>query len=123
MKINTIAVIGAGAVGTFYGGKLARAGYSIQFQSGFMFAAKTKKMQIKSVWGDFDFPIQVFPDVKLMKKADFILLTAKTCNPANDLIQYSNLIKKILKPNSIILVLQNGINMEEKLGKVFPKKI
>ena len=120
-QINNIAIIGAGAVGTFYGGKLTRAGLTVQFQSGFMFAAKTKKIQIKSVWGDFDFPIQVFRDVKLMKKADFILLTAKTCNPANDLIQYSNLIKKILKPNSIILVLQNGINMEEKLGKVFPK--
>ena len=120
MRINQVAVIGAGAVGTFYGGKLVQAGYKVQFQSKFLSNAKVNTMRIKSVWGDFNFPIQVFPDVKLMKKADFILLTAKTCNPTKDLLQYSNLIKKIRKPNSIILVLQNGINMEEKLGEVFP---
>lgn len=120
MRINQVAVIGAGAVGTFYGGKLVQAGYKVQFQSKFLSNAKLNTMHIKSVWGDFDFPIQVFPDVKLMKKADCILLTAKTCNPTEDLLQYSNLIKKIRKPNSIILVLQNGINMEEKLGEVFP---
>lgn len=120
-QINNIAVIGAGAVGTFYGGILAKAGFAVQFQSKYMFSSKTKNMQIKSLWGDFDFPIQVFSDVSSMDKADLIIISAKTCKPALDLIQYSKLIKKIRKPNSIILVLQNGLNMEEKLGKVFPK--
>jgi 2-dehydropantoate 2-reductase len=120
-QIKTIAIIGAGAVGTFYGGKLAKAGFNVQFQSKFMFASKTKAMHVKSVWGDFDFPIQVYSDINSMDKADFIIISAKSCNPQRDLIQYSTLIKKIRKQNSIILVLQNGINMEEKLGKVFPK--
>ncbi len=119
-KINSIAVIGAGAVGTFYGGKLVKAGFTVQFQSRFMFTSKTKKMHVKSACGNFEFPIQVYPDVNLMDKADLIIVSAKTCNPQEDLTHYSNLIRKIRKQGSIILVLQNGINMEEKLGKVFP---
>ena len=69
-EIKTIAVIGAGAVGTFYGGKLVKAGFAVQFQSKSMSFAKTKTMHIKSVWGDFDFSIQVYADVSSMDKAD-----------------------------------------------------
>lgn len=120
-KINNIAVIGAGAVGTFYGGKLAYAGFPVQFQSKFLYSSKTKTMHVKSIWGDFHFPIQAFSDTNSMQKADLIIISAKTYNPDEDIVQYSKLLKKILKNNTIILVLQNGINMEEKLGKVFPK--
>ncbi|HMV45699.1 MAG TPA: 2-dehydropantoate 2-reductase [Leptospiraceae bacterium] len=120
-EIKNIAVIGAGAVGCFYGGKLQKALYQVQFQSNYLFKAKTKKLLVKSVWGNFDLPLEIFPDTENMKIADLILITAKSCDPKNDCLHYSKLIRNILGPKTIILVLQNGINMEERLQKVFPK--
>lgn len=119
--IQNIAVIGAGAVGCFYGGKLVQKGFNLQFQSNYLFKANSKKMNIKSVWGNFDFLISTHADTSSMQKADLIIISAKCCNPEEDVIHYSKLIQNILRQNTIILVLQNGINIEEKLSKLFPK--
>ncbi len=106
MNIKTISVIGAGSVGGFYGAMLQKAGYNVQFFSNYL---KSGLLTIKSVWGDFQINISVYNDTKQMELSDLIIITTKVYAD----IPYLSLLEPILKPNSIVLFLQNGINQEE----------
>ena len=111
-----IAVIGAGAVGMFYGAKLAQNRYHVEFQSrssaGLL---KRKRIKIKSIWGNFSLKLKVFESTSEMKYADIIILSTKNL-PG---IDYEALISPVLKKNSIIVCLQNGIGKEEQLSEYF----
>lgn len=106
MDIKTISIIGAGAVGGFYGAKLQHSGYKVQFFSNFLQAGV---LNIKSIWGDFQINISVYKNTKDMEPSDLIIITTKVL-PS---IPYLSLVEPIVKADSIILFLQNGINQEE----------
>ncbi len=118
-QIQQIAVIGAGAVGTFYGAKLFQAGYQVQLQSSYASTMKNRPIDIRSIWGDFSVTIPVFPRSEEMDAADLIVISTKALSN----VDYHSLVQPLLKPKSVILVLQNGINQEEILAAQFPKQI
>jgi 2-dehydropantoate 2-reductase len=107
MDIRSIAIIGAGAVGGFYGAKLQNAGYQVEYFSKFL---NSGRLKIKSIWGDFEVSIKVFDDTKKMQIPDLIIVSTKLL-PDIPMIE---IIQPLLKENSLILFLQNGINQEEK---------
>ena len=113
-----IAVIGAGAIGSFYGAKLAKAGYDVEFltRSGAK-KLKNNAVNIKSIWGNFKIKLNAFSDTKFMSKADLIIISTKVLPSIN----YKKIIAPIVKKDSIILCIQNGMNVEEKLSRIFPK--
>jgi 2-dehydropantoate 2-reductase len=113
--MKDIAVIGAGAVGGFYGAKLQNAGYNLEYYSKYL----KSPLKIQSIWGDFEVNVKVFSNPSKMKKADLILICNKVIHPFKDSNFIFELIQPILKKESILLFLQNGINMEE----IFSKKI
>ncbi|MCB1176716.1 MAG: 2-dehydropantoate 2-reductase, partial [Leptospiraceae bacterium] len=80
-----------------------------------------KKMKIKSIWGNFSIPSDIHEDTSTMERADLIIISSKITKPEEDVKKYNLMIKKIIKKDSSILVLQNGINIEEYLSKFFPK--
>jgi 2-dehydropantoate 2-reductase len=114
-----IAVIGAGAVGGYYGARLAQHGFSVHLLSRTDGGAIGKSgMRIGSRDGDFSLsPEQIHghQDSASMPPADLILVTLKTT--AND--QFEKLIRPILKKDSIILTLQNGLGNEQRLAELF----
>jgi len=115
-----IAIIGAGAVGSFYGAKLLHHKYSVQFQS----KTSSKKMQnktmkIQSIWGDFEVEPSFFKNTTQMKKADIIIMSMKVIGQ----IDYKIFLDPIINRETIILCLFNGINEEEKIQKIYPKNI
>lgn len=112
--IQSIAVIGAGAVGGFYGAKLQQAGLQVQYYSNFL---KSSSLKIKSIWGDFEIPIEVFNNTVQMQSADLIIISTKLIPD----IPILDLVKPILKQHSILLFLQNGINQEEYFYKSIKK--
>lgn len=114
MKIQNIAIIGAGAVGGFYGAKLQNSNLNVEFYSNFL---KKGIIKIKSIWGDFEINANVVRDTRKMNLADLIIISTKII-PSQEILE---LIKPILKQNSIILFLQNGINQEENLKKEIQK--
>jgi 2-dehydropantoate 2-reductase len=114
-SIRSIAIIGAGAVGGFYGAKLQKSGYDVQYYSQYL---KSGNLNIKSIWGDFQIPIIVHNNTKEMKKSDLIIISTKLLPE----IPIPNLIHPLMKSGSIILFLQNGINQEEKFYKYMEKK-
>ncbi|MCS7204390.1 MAG: 2-dehydropantoate 2-reductase [Leptospiraceae bacterium] len=113
--LQHVAVIGAGAVGSFYGAKLAKKGYSVEFQSKYL--ENTKTLYVKSIWGDFTIPIRAYASTKDMKPADLIIISTKVL-PTETIAE---LVTPIIKDKSRILFLQNGINQEEKFDDFIKK--
>jgi 2-dehydropantoate 2-reductase len=123
-KNPVIAVIGAGAVGAYYGGRLAQQSHDVHFllRSDYKHVAK-HGWTIKSHHGDFTLPpgtMRVYDKSEKMPKADWVLVTLKAT--ANDQLQ--PLIAPLIKDNTLILTLQNGLGNEERLAELFgPQRI
>lgn len=112
------AVIGTGAIGGFYGGKLAKAGNEVHFlfRSDFE-QVKKNGLQIHSVDGDFLVkPVHAYHSTDDMPVCDVILVGLKTT--ANH--QLASLLKPILHENSLVVLIQNGLGVEEKLAEELP---
>ena len=104
-----IAIVGAGGVGGYYGGLLARTGHEVIFiaRGPHLQALRHAGLQVKSVHGDFlvapanatDNPAEVGP-------VDFILFTPKTYHTDSA----AQAIKPMIGPETLIMSLQNGID-------------
>lgn len=121
MRKNKILVYGTGAVGGYFGGRLA-----LNENNDVFFVArsnlgtlKSKGLIAKSVHGDFKTKIQVTSDPgKLRKKFDFILVSVKSFDTDTVIKNIKNLVGE----KTLILSLQNGIANYTKLVKNFGKK-
>ncbi|HZK81790.1 MAG TPA: 2-dehydropantoate 2-reductase [Humisphaera sp.] len=115
----TICIIGAGALGGYYGARLAHRGNNVHFllRSDFN-TVRQNGWNIKSCDGDFTVAPQQFSatdDPKKLPKADLVLVTLKTTS--ND--QLESLVAPTIKPGAAILTLQNGLGNEERLAALF----
>src|SRR5438445_2380423 len=122
VKNPVIAVIGAGAVGAYYGGRLAQHGHDVHFllRSDYKHVAKNG-WTIQSCHGDFSLPpgtMRVYDKVERMPKADWVIVTLKAT--AND--QFDPLIAPLIKDNTQILTMQNGLGNEDRLAELFGAK-
>ena len=118
--MTKILVIGTGAIGGLYAGKLSQAGaeVSVVCRSDYK-QVKENGLMIKSYWGDFNFkPKQVLREVSEFKgEADFIIIATKALPE----ISLPTLIKPALHQNTSIAIIQNGIFIENDLACAFPK--
>jgi 2-dehydropantoate 2-reductase len=119
MNRPVIAIIGTGAVGAYYGGRLAQHGHDVHFLlRGDYLAVKQNGWTIRSCNGDFTLPPQslhAYDEPRKMPKADLVIVTLKTT--AND--QFQPLITPLIKDDTSILTLQNGLGNEERLAELF----
>jgi 2-dehydropantoate 2-reductase len=118
-RTSTIAIVGAGAVGGYYGGRLAQHGFNVHFllRSDYQ-AVRAQGLRVTSRDGDFTVPpqsIRVYDDPSRMPKADLVVVALKTT--ANRM--YGPLITPLLKDDTAILTLQNGLGNEEQLAALF----
>lgn len=119
-----IGVIGAGAVGTYYGGRLARHGHDVHFHLRADYqAVRTGGLRVRSCEGDFALPpgvVRAYADPREMPKADLVLVTLKTT--AND--HLAELVGPLVKEETVLLTLQNGLGNEDLLARLFgPEKV
>jgi len=114
-----IAVIGAGALGGYYGARLAQHGHDVHLHMrSDCQAVRRQGMRIQSRDGDFLLSpeqVRVYDDPAAMPKADLVLVTLKTT--ANNVL--GELVSPVLKPESAILTLQNGLGNEQRLAEQF----
>ena len=111
-------VIGTGALGGFYGGMLAKAGQEVHFlfRSDYQHVCK-QGLQVDSVNGDFHLSeVNAYPNTKEMPLCDVILVCLKTTGNHHLL----ELIKPILHAKSVVVLLQNGLGLEEDLSAQLP---
>lgn len=114
-----IAIVGAGAVGCYYGGRLAQAGGDVHFLlRGDFSHVQRHGMSVTSPNGNFHLSpgrLQVYDDPTRMPPADLVIVTLKTSS--NRL--YGPLVGPLLHPDTTILTLQNGLGNEESLAALF----
>ncbi|MGV3773935.1 MAG: 2-dehydropantoate 2-reductase [Verrucomicrobiales bacterium] len=112
-----VAVVGPGAVGSYYGAKLARAGHEthLLLRSDYQ-QVKRKGVFIQSPEGDFNVRPKPALSPAEIGVSDLVIIALKTT--AND--QLAALIPPLVGPHTAILTLQNGLGNEEALAKLFP---
>jgi 2-dehydropantoate 2-reductase len=118
---DRILVVGAGAIGGFYGGLLAKAGadvsvvcrsdYDIVKQQGFQIDSYSLgKWQFK--------PFQVLRDAsEYQEEADFLILCSKVTADVDRVA----LIRAGLTKHTTIVFIQNGVEIEAQLQQAFPE--
>ena len=97
-----IAVVGCGAVGSFYGAKLARAGHEVHFllRSDYD-AVRRQGVLIRSPEGDFQVRPQCARRPEEIGPAELVLIGLKTT--AND--QFAKLLPPLVGPATAVLTL------------------
>jgi 2-dehydropantoate 2-reductase len=116
MSKLTYTIIGTGALGGFYGARLQKAGNEVHFLLNNDYTHVTQYgLTITSIDGDFTLPhINAYNDVTKMPKTDVVILALKTTN--NHLLP--KILPPVLKENSVVLVFQNGITIEENIAAI-----
>jgi len=112
-----IAVVGCGAVGSYYGAKLCRDNQEVHFllRSDYD-AVRRKGVTIRSREGDFNVRPKCARTPDAVGPCDLVLIGLKTT--AND--QFPKLIPPLVAPHTAVLTLQNGLGNEEQLAKLLP---
>ena len=114
-----IAVVGCGAVGSFYGARLAYGGDETHFllRSDYE-VVRRKGVQILSPQGDFRVHPKCARTPQEIGWCDLVLIGLKTT--AND--QFAKLLPPLIGPQTAVLTLQNGLGNEEQLCGVAAKE-
>lgn len=112
-----VAVVGCGAVGSFYGAKLARAGHEMHFllRSDYE-AVRRQGVLIKSPQGDFRIRPKVARRPEQIGPSEVVLIGLKTTASQ----EYARLLTPLIGKETAILTLQNGLGNEEQLARLFP---
>lgn len=117
-----IAVVGAGALGLYYGALLQKSGQEVHFLLRRDYeAVKEKGLKVFSVNGDFHLPrVSAYLSPEEIGPVDLVLIGLKTF--AND--NYARLIGPLLGNTTEILTLQNGLGNEDQLATLFgPERV
>lgn len=112
-------IIGMGAIGGYYGGRLAKAGREVHFlaHSDYQYVLQNG-LRVDSCDGDFCLPhINAYATQKDMPKTDVIIVGLKSVKNHDVLPE---LLRPIVHQNSIVILIQNGIGLEDDLQKEFP---
>jgi 2-dehydropantoate 2-reductase len=114
-----IAVVGCGAVGSYYGARLARTGHEVHFllRSDYE-AVRRNGVQVQSPQGDFHVKPRCARTPEEIGPCDVVLIGLKTTANA----EFGRLLPPLVGPATAVLTLQNGLGNEEQLAKFFPSE-
>jgi len=114
---SSIAIVGSGAVGSYYGARLAQAGLDVRFllRSDYDHVSK-HGMTIKSVHGDFDLQeVNCARSSEEIGPVDLVIIAWKTTSNRH----FSKVITPLLHEKTEILTLQNGLGSADELALLF----
>ncbi len=112
-NISSIAVVGSGALGLYYGGRLVRAGADVSFLArSDLEVLRRRGIEVKAPDGDFVLPaVKVFATPEEIGPVDLVIITLKAT--AND--QLARILPPLLHANTAVLNLQNGLGVDEQV--------
>lgn len=116
-----IAVIGAGAVGCYYGAMLLRAGYDVTLvgRAAHVEAINANGLHFESASFTGYIPAKAVTDIAELHQPDLVLFAVKS----GDTDQTAKTLKPVLKPDSVVLSLQNGVDNPERLRKILSQPV
>lgn len=108
-----VAVVGAGAVGGFFGGMLALAGVPVVLigRSSFVDAVQRSGLFLDSIHFQKTAHPQASTELTAAANADIVLFCVKTTDTAS----VSKQLAAILAPQAVVVSLQNGVNNAEDI--------
>src|SRR5918998_2557686 len=112
-----IAVVGAGGTGGYFGGLVARAGQDVTFiaRGAHLEALRGRGLTVESkLAGTFTVPVQATDTPSEVAPVDLILFCVKTY----DTDSAAESIRPLIRPDTVLLSLQNGIDNEERIARV-----
>jgi 2-dehydropantoate 2-reductase len=116
MDVLRIAVIGVGAVGGYFGGRLAQAGHDVVFlaRGETLEALRTQGLRVKSIAGDFEIRHpNATADPTEIGLVDVILVAVK----APQVSQVARSLAPLVGLETSIIPLQNGLEAPDLLGQ------
>lgn len=108
------AVVGSGAVGGYYGAKLALAGHKVSFvaRGEHLRAIRERGMLIWSPLGDFTVKAHAESDTARIGPVDVVLFAVKTYDNAAALA----MLKPLVGPSTVVITLQNGVDSVDEVA-------
>lgn len=113
-----VAVLGAGAVGCFYGGMLARAGHAVTLigRLPHVQAVQAHGLRMQTLSFDESVPLAASTEASAVAGADLVLFAVKS----PDTEAAGEQMRPHLAPGALVLCLQNGVDNAERLRAVLP---
>ena len=108
-----VAVVGAGAVGGYFGGMLARAGAPVMMigRAAFVEAVKKNGLFLDAVQFQKSVHVEASTDVQDVHGAEIVLFCVKTTDNATA----SRELAPLLAPGAIVVSMQNGVDNSEQI--------
>jgi 2-dehydropantoate 2-reductase len=112
-----IAVIGAGAVGGYFGARLAAANLDVSFiaRGEHLKSMQKNGLRIRSVQGDLEIRSQFTSDPNQVGVVDLILFSVKS----QDTEEAAKLLAPLMSAKTMVLSLQNGVDNPEKIARLW----
>ena len=116
-----IAVMGAGAVGCYYGGMLARAGHDVVLvgRPTHVEAVRSSGLFLDTHAFQAQVPLRASTEASGVQGAQLVLCCVKSTDSANAAMQMA----PYLEPDAIVLSLQNGVDNAERLQAVLGREV
>jgi 2-dehydropantoate 2-reductase len=116
-----IAVFGAGAVGGYFGGRLAQAGEDVVFiaRGDHLKAMQTRGLRVDSIEGNFVIdPVHATDDPTEIGVADAVLVSVK----AGQVSEAAEAMRPMVGPETFVVPLENGVEAPSQLAEVLGKQ-
>lgn len=111
-------VIGTGAIGGYYGAKLARSGQDVHFlfHSDYDYV-REHGLRVNSGDGGFHLDhVNAYQDVRQMPKCDVVIVALKTVHEQ----MLREMLPPLLADGTVVLLIQNGMGMEQDVEQMVP---
>lgn len=115
------AVLGAGAVGGYYGGLLARAGVPVVLigRPAFVQAVQAQGLRLQTATFDERIAVRAASDARAAAGADVVLV----CVKSGDTEAAGVALRPHLGPETVVLSLQNGVDNAQRLALVLGRPV
>jgi 2-dehydropantoate 2-reductase len=116
-----VAVMGAGAVGCFYGAMLARAGHAVTLigRPAAVTAMRRDGLALEMDGRLEHWPVRASDDAAALRDADLVLCCVKSGDTESAALQMAS----HLRPGALVMSLQNGIDNASTLARLLPCRV
>ena len=116
-----IAAMAAGAVGSYFGGRMQAAGHDVAYiaRRAHLDALRKDGLKIQSTLGDLHLPkVNATPDPKQVGPVDIVFFAVKLW----DTETAAELARPLIGPNTRVITLQNGVDSYERVSAILGKE-